>query len=379
MEGMEGHASRLDKSRQDRTRQDRASTLVEAVLEFNRERAQGPWIWPCLIGPTGTGKTSRARSLAEAKGLRCRTLLLHSMQEDEVLGLPRVPRGRELVTRWTLPEWAAGQGPALVLLDELDKPRPEVRSLVLTLLAEKRIRDHILEGSAFIGCMQPVESDLWLADETGKALSARLVFIRVGQEESWLHLAGKTGVDLSFLPVEPKCQAPILPAPSPRQVEWAIGFVRSGLLEGEALQELLEGMMPAHIAEALIEACRHDVAGSLSIQEIEGLIRRRGASFIRSLSVPEVIQIADSIWAVGDLECMKESFRKVWLTRSPEEIRAFHEALYDGLMNRAREAGGEVEIVPGASEDQVLEALEEVVAEVAREWQAALGQEGGAQ
>ena len=185
---------------------------------------------PCFIGPTGCGKTARVRQLAAALERPVITLLLQTMLPEDLLGLPRVVR-RE--TFWALPDWvrAAAERPHVLFLDELDKPRPEVVAAALTLIWDLEVRGVKLHPDTIvIGAMQPVDRDLWLSDETLRALAARLVFIPVSAAEGYRRLA-----DLTRLPWitelgegEQAPAPPVLEKPSVRQLDCALRLIRSG-------------------------------------------------------------------------------------------------------------------------------------------------------
>jgi len=185
---------------------------------------------PCFVGPTGCGKTARVRDIAAALDRPVITLLLQTMLPEDLLGLPRVVR-RE--TFWALPDWvrAAAERPHVLFLDELDKPRPEVVAAVLTLIWDLEVRGVRLHPDTIVvGAMQPVDRELWLSDETLRALAARLIFIPISAVEGYRRLA-----DLSRLPWvaeladgEEAPAAPVLEKPSVRQLDCALGLIRRG-------------------------------------------------------------------------------------------------------------------------------------------------------
>ena len=185
---------------------------------------------PCFIGPTGCGKTARVREIAAALGRPVVTLLLQTMLPEDLLGLPRVVR-RE--TFWALPDWvrSAAERPHVLFLDELDKPRPEVIAATLTLIWDLEVRGTKLHPDTIVvGAMQPVDRELWLSDETLRALAARLVFIPVSAAEGYERLASLTQLpwvaELGNDEVAPA--PPVLEKPSVRQLDCALRLIRSG-------------------------------------------------------------------------------------------------------------------------------------------------------
>lgn len=322
--------------------------LLREILEHNRHRTSGPYLWPALIGPTGSGKTSVVRELAQEMGLEVRTLLLGTMLPEDVLGLPRVIDG---ATRWTLPEWAVGlaERPAIVFLDEIDKARPDVAATVLTLLAERRIRDTILHpGVLFVAAGQPVW-DGWLGDETNRALSARLVWLPVGYD--WGFVEAKHGLRagaLGFLPKGKAPRPPVLPEPSARQVDWALGFLRETRLEEEELMAVLRGVMPPEHAEALYRAWKdaaalrvEDVAASLEPEDIWGIPFERLAELMGPLMTH------------GKLETWCEAVVKLWGDAPPEVCSAALEKQYNWLVDHL--VDNEVEVFGPEVDEEAFE------------------------
>jgi MoxR-like ATPase len=137
------------------------------------------FIWPCLVGPTGAGKTSRVYQLARELGQPHREAASGpTIRRGNFSGYPRPVDG---VVKF-LPLEAirrAVEEPVILFLDELDKPRKENRSVVLELLWEKRLRDQELHPETLIvGAMQEVD-EAWTADTDTEAIAARLLFISV--------------------------------------------------------------------------------------------------------------------------------------------------------------------------------------------------------
>ncbi len=186
---------------------------------------------PALIGNTGAGKTSLAMEIARHYNIPCVRLLLHSMLSEEILGLPRTIKEK---TVWTIPDWVKDE-PTLYLIDELDKVRPDEIGSILTLLAERRVRDKYLHpDSIIIVALQPLYDGEW-ADETGLALRARLAFFPFTYKNSSDYLKNKYGIEFPFEPSQ--FQSPILDIPSPRQWEFGIKLLEYG--EGDFLETFL--------------------------------------------------------------------------------------------------------------------------------------------
>lgn len=262
---------------------------LEEILDIG-----GPVI-PCLVGPTGAGKTERVRQLANKLDLPLSIILAGTMLPEDILGLPVPPTARSSTTtpttRWSVPAWAAqaAQQPALLFLDELDKAAPEQWAAILTLISGRECRGLPLHsGTRIVAAMQPTPADAFLASETGKALAARCVFLSVGYD--WSYLTDRYGVDLSDLPSFAPDGLPIPPHPTMRQVEWAINYARR---YPETAEVVLCGMFKRDFAQELLRRLQ-DAVPVTTQGIIEAL--RRNPALIDQLSIPELVNIVGHLW-----------------------------------------------------------------------------------
>lgn len=129
--------------------------VKERILEYLAVRklgGEGSGSIICLIGPPGTGKTSIARSLAEAMGREYVRISLGGLQnEAEIRGHRKTYIGA-MPGRIMAAVKAAGVSNPLILLDEIDKMASDYKgdpaSAMLEVLdreQNKNFRDHFIE------------------------------------------------------------------------------------------------------------------------------------------------------------------------------------------------------------------------------------------
>ncbi len=163
----------------------------------------------CFVAPPGAGKTARVVAFAEKIGYELKPLLLATMAEEDILGLPSIHGNHTL---HSLPEWASADKPVVLFLDELDKATTERQAAVLTLLTQRTIHGYKLHPETIIvAAMQPLEDrSEWLATATGQALAERLVFVPLPSDRSYL--AQKYGLHRAVeLPAPPTATADGIP------------------------------------------------------------------------------------------------------------------------------------------------------------------------
>lgn len=339
---------------------------LEMVLSV-RPGGAAERIAPALIGPTGSGKTSRVLQYAASRGLPVVRLLLGTMLPEDVLGLPRVVGGKGAYkTVWSLPDWAAKavERPHVIFLDELDKARPEVLSTVLTLLAERRVRDISLHhGTEIVAAMQPVDRSAWLADETGRAISARLCYIPVTYD--WGHF---DPIDLSGLPVPPVPVSPILDHPSPRQVSWAIQAIRTWMSAGHEQGDITNILHTGLLGEWARLVVARVMAADAPLLTPKDIVMSlvRDPERVENVDIPTLLQISSDVWLHGSPEVLRRVLIRVWTKGTKDDAETFLRLGWQGIHSAAHE--GEVEILPGSTEDQVAEAIEDAAREIAKVW-----------
>lgn len=226
--------------------------LILDVCEFNSKYDVVP-IWPCLVGPHGEGKTSRVIALARHLQRPLVRLLLSTRLPEDAGGYPRADDAARVMR--FLPLEALRrlcEAPGVLLLDELDKPRPEVLGTVLSLLTERQVTEEfkLHPDTYIVGAMQPMEDWLEETPATRDALASRLLMLPIPRTytyvvEKWKYFSaqdlkeafGIEGTEVKYY----------VPPSSSRTIDWLLSFLtlfRPQYFEDEeALQRLLMGLV----------------------------------------------------------------------------------------------------------------------------------------
>lgn len=208
------------------------STIRDNIVRMFNGVNESCRIWPCLIGPTGSGKTSTIFSIAKELNMDVTVLLPGTMLPEDILGLPRVIDNN---TVWALPDWAKDctNKPKIIFIDELDKAREEVHAAILTLLSGLQIRNFKLHPECKIVCaMQPVDAASFVSSETGKAITARLAFFPVDDPSEYIarkHNLKREIISSIICYNKKDVEVPRLDKPSGRQIEAVINYIKDEL------------------------------------------------------------------------------------------------------------------------------------------------------
>ncbi|MEM4720562.1 MAG: AAA family ATPase [Candidatus Methanomethylicaceae archaeon] len=327
-----------------------------------------PRLTPCLIGPTGSGKTSLVENYAHDVGKRLVKVLPGTELPEEILGLPRPTRkdGVRIIEPVLRAELLLAVREACVLfLDELDKAREETHAAILTLLASREIRGHKLHAQTEIVCaMQPVSVEEFLSSETGKALSARLVFL-----SSWSlsrsYIEEKYGISVLDLIPEPNIILPILPESSLRQIEWSIKFITQAIscgLSEEEIKTVLRGVFPEHVAEELLSrVLSRDAVDPWSIAKERGTL----TDLVHKVPVGELCERLAWIW-LADWQAGCEALVRV---ATETDVETASVSIYEALkeMESVQRANGTLEW--DVEENEGVRVFSEALERIAKKWQ----------
>lgn len=331
--------------------------MIKTILKY---QGTAGFITPCLVGPTGSGKTSRVLQTAKELGLPVTRLLLGTMLAEDVLGLPKV---NTKATHWTLPDWAAKavEQPYLIFLDELDKARSDTMSSVLTLLAEHQIRDVKLHPETKIAAaMQPVDPETWNADETGKALTTRLAFIRTPYE--WEYFLKKYRVDFSDLPVQ-DFDVPVSKDPNMRQIEWLIHVMSKENMNQEEVEKYARLMWHPQTAKAIAERLFRDVPIITPIDLVKRV--KKDPSLIEKLPISDLLIAAEDL--VEHIQVHKV-IERIWIEGTEDDASAFLEAMYRRANKLCEENPNEANIFGEAEAEEVANNLLATIDKIADAW-----------
>lgn len=327
-------------------------------------QAETPRVWPCLLGPTGCGKTARVRQLAATMGRRLVSPPLTQGLPEDFTGLPRVTASGY---SWHLPPWAltAIKEPCLVFLDEIDKASEDHQKILLPLLHELELHGTPLHPDTIYVCAMNQPSASWQRTETGKALLARVVVVPVSPSISWL--GEKHKVDLSGISFgEGYTFTPL--APSMRMVDWLLAFYASHPGQAPLCRHVGALALGASIADNLFD--RYTEALRLTPQNVcEAL--NVDVSLLESLSVREVVNLASSACRWCEADTYKAVLKKVILEGTIEDGEEFFKVQSEYVTAALTESPNGIDLFGASSEEDVMKALRQAAEDIAAVWQAA--------
>ena len=327
-------------------------------------QADTPRVWPCLLGPTGCGKTARVRQLAATMGRRLVSPPLTQGLPEDFTGLPRVTaRGYS----WHLPPWAlhAIKEPTLVFLDEIDKACEDHQKILLPLLHELELHGVPLHPETVFVCAMNQPSASWQRTETGKALLARVVVVPVAPSIDWL--SEKHKIDLSGVSFSSTCDY-TPQAPSMRMVDWLLGFYSAHSQHADLCKHVGALALGATIADNLYQ--RYTETLRLATHNVCEALNSDAELFTR-MTVRAVVNLAASAcrWCEGP--AYKAVLKKVILEGTVEDGEEFFRVQNEYVSTALAATPSGINLFGDASEDDMMNALREAAEDLASVWQAA--------
>lgn len=326
--------------------------FVLQVLQANEQIKQHcQTLVPCLYGQSGTGKTSRVRAIAEKLNMPLKVVLLHSMLPEEVLGLPRVVDGK---TIWSLPDWVDTEQPVIYFFDELDKVREEELGTILTLFADKRVRNQLLpEGSMIIAGMQPIEKQTWESTQTGRALIARMLFVPTTIKDAIDYLSNKYRWDLEFINVNEDQRLPLI-EPTPRQLEYAINAFK--YMEYDTWMRALHGIFPKDFIEIFITKINKPLEFEMDEEFVKFL--NENMDMVEEIDLGLLLAKGGPIMEYGNPKLIAAVENRILLNCTPNEWLKFQEKRFNYLLEKVKQQpDGELEICNGATVEELYDAF----------------------
>ena len=339
-------------------------SVDELLTALTVPQAETPRVWPCLLGPTGCGKTARVRQLAATMGRRLVSPPLTQGLPEDFTGLPRVTaRGYS----WHLPPWAlhAIKEPTLVFLDEIDKACEDHQKILLPLLHELELHGVPLHPETGFVCAMNQPSASWQRTETGKALLARVVVIPVAPSIDWL--SEKHKIDLSGVSFSSTCDY-TPQAPSMRMVDWLLGFYSAHSQHADLCKHVGALALGATIADNLYQ--RYTETLRLSPQNVCDALNS-DVELLTRMTVREVVNLAASAcrWCEGP--AYKAVLKKVILEGTVEDGEEFFRVQNEYVSTALAATPAGINLFGDASEADMMKALREAAEDIAAVWQAA--------
>lgn len=312
---------------------------LQRIIEINRIilKDDTQILTPCLYGDSGVGKTTIVKELQKIYNMPIEVILLHSMLAEEFCGIPRYDSKTKKVV-WSIPEWFDKDNPKIYFIDELDKVNKEELGVLLTLLADRTVRNIKLPNESIIICaMQPIEPSTWTETKTGQALIARLLFIPVENKVGIKYLENTYGVKLDFMPNN-ELKVPMLPYPKPRQLEYFFNFVNNSSIEEG--KNILKYVINSDFMEALIRSYDESGFGLNRKKFIQRM--NKNLDLVKKLPIYQLNSMIGEITEFGNSEVAIEAMLRIVEEGTFEDWENMLKNMYDYISMRIEESPDKV-------------------------------------
>jgi len=238
---------------------------IERVIRFNIEqRKKGlSVLHPCLIARSGSGKSATIYRLSKSLQYPVHTLLLQTMLEYEICGIPSVDKKKGIVKFYPA-EWIkrASEKPYLIFIDEIDKPRADVISAILSLLTSFRIGEVELHSeSVFILAGQDAPN---IDDLTSEAFRRRMIIIPIHWWYDEDYFSRNFHINLSWYSYVNNVEVQKI-YPSPREIEYLLSLWKSGIFNELQYRELLNANYEKDFVEQFIQTLKSEPSLNASL------------------------------------------------------------------------------------------------------------------
>jgi hypothetical protein len=337
----------------------RTVSTTEMLLNLAVAQDATPRLWPCLVGPTGSGKTARVRQLAESLKLPLVSPPLTQGLPEDFSGLPRVTASGY---SWHLPPWAlkAMAEPCVVFFDEIDKASEDHQKILLPVLHELEIHGRSLHPDTVMVCAMQAPTEAWRNTETGAALMARVVPLIVVSDSDYL--TRKYNIDLSGLKW---AEYPINldRSPTMRGLDWLFTYMGREP-RPEYHLTVAKALFGETIGTMLVERHNNRVLTSANLCK---LIRSEPTTVSR-LSIAELVALGADAMFILDCTAYAEMRVKILTEGSEEDDIQFTVAQFDEKERRQGPNQQPIEIFPGCEEPEVVEMINTIATRVGEVW-----------
>ncbi len=265
--------------------------MLKRLLEFNvTQREKGSILHPCLIARSGAGKSETADIISKQfKGHKLHTLLLQTMLEYEVVGIPKI--GKNDIVKFAIAEWIkeASDQPYIIFIDEIDKPRQEVVSSILTLLSSFKINNWKLHPSTIFILAGQEAADV-NDSLTLEALRRRMIII---PRTFWYkedYLSSKYAIDMAWYQYNPRVESNLI-YPSPRELDYLISLFNKSIFSEEEYTKLLNENYSKDFVEEFTKTLKRNNAVQISPELLIDKLNKEPLK-IKKLKIDDMLLIS---------------------------------------------------------------------------------------
>lgn len=314
---------------------------------------------PCLYGVTGSGKTAIIKHLKKElfPSLHMHRINLAAVLPEDITGLPgKTPKKRtEYYPLESL--WALSKEPGILFLDEIGHAKPDNVPAALTLILEGRVQELVLHPESTIICAsQPVDVEAWASSEAYKAMAARLCFIPI--QDDWSYVENKWKCYGLAEVWREQDKTTSLPEPplmkrNSRTIDWVLEILSAHSLDQDLEDMLLTGTLRETDRTVFTDWRKHSGWGINIVRLIQ---QGHAMELYETLSLHEMIKVLPLVMIYGkaeDILVYEKTLIKVGSMLSPELAEETVKSIYNGLLNEINQKNvAELNIFSDATPEQ---------------------------